>query len=264
MTRSRRPRIGLGLVVVAVMAFFLLPLIATAKFGFTLPGKGFTFSELTAVLRDDRFGARLTLSMKLAFLTTVLLLLLMVPTVTWLHLKAPRLRPAAEVVSVLPFVVPPIALVVGVASAFRNVLPPLVNSSYGLIPFYMVLGLPFTYRMLDAGLRAIDLRTLAEASRGLGAGLGTTIRLVVLPNIRTAVIGASFLTIAVVLGEYTIASLLLHDTFSVYLVQVGGSKAQGAAALSMASIAFTWLLLGLLSLFTRRRGGRNLVRAAAP
>ena len=264
MSARRRPRVGLGLVLLAVLAFFVLPLFSTAKFGFTLPGKGFTTSELRGVLRDPKLAPRLRLSLKLALLTTLALLVLMVPTVTWLHLKAPKLRPLAEAVSVLPFVVPPIALVVGVTNAFRNALPPLVNNPLGLVPFYMVLGLPFTYRMLDAGLRAIDLRTLTEASRGLGAGLGRTLWLVVLPNIRTAVIGAAFLSVAVVLGEYTIASLLLHNTLPVYMTEIGAQKAQGSAALALAAIAFTWVLLGALSLVTRVRGGRNLVRAAAP
>jgi putative spermidine/putrescine transport system permease protein len=254
--RRRRVRYGLGAVITVIMAFFLLPLYAVAKFGFTLPGKGFTLSELSETVHDQRFGPGLTLSLKLAVATTIALLVLMVPTVTWLHLKAKNLRPVAEFFSVLPFVVPPIALVVGVASAFRGVIPWLVTAPMGLVPFYMVLGLPFTYRMLDAGLRAMDLQTLTEASRGLGAGLWRTLWLVVLPNIRTAVIGAAFLSVAVVLGEYTIASLLLHNTFPVYLTQVGGQKAQGSSALALAAIAFTWLLLGALSLITRRRGGR--------
>jgi putative spermidine/putrescine transport system permease protein len=261
---SRRPRFGLGLLLILVAAFFIIPLYATAKFGFTLPGKGFTMSEFTDVIHDPRLWPQLWLSLKLAFWTTILLIPLMVPTVTWLHLKAPKLRPLAEGVSILPFIVPPIVLVAGVSTAFRSSIPQLVNNPLGLIPFYMVLGLPFTYRMLDAGLRAIDLKIMTEASRGLGAGWGKTLWLVVMPNIRSAVIGASFLTVAVVLGEYTIAALLLHSTFSVFLVTIGGSKAQGSAAIAFASIMFTWLLLGVMSVLTRRRGGRASLQAIAP
>ena len=50
------------------------------------------------------------------------------------------------------------------------------------IPFYAVLAMPFTYRSLDAGLRAIDLRTLVDASRSLGAGWGTTMFRVLVPE----------------------------------------------------------------------------------
>ena len=78
--------------------------------------------------------------------------------------------------------------------------------------------MPFTYRALDAGIRAIDLRTLVDASRSLGAGWGTTIWRVLIPNLRAAIIGSSVLTATVVLGEFTIASLLLKPTLPTYLV----------------------------------------------
>jgi putative spermidine/putrescine transport system permease protein len=264
--RARLGKAFLAAVVIAVMMFMLFPIFAAAKFGFTLPGKGWTWQSFRDVLHDTSISpglkTTLWLSMRLAFFTTVLLMVLMVPTMTWLHLKAPRWRPMAETASILPYVVPPIALVVGVTSAFRTSIPDLVFSDWGLIPFYMILGLPFTYRLLDAGLLAIDLRTLTEASRGLGAGELKTLWRVVLPNIRTSVISAAFITIAVVLGEYTIAALLLKNTFSVFLVQIGGGYAQGSVALSVAAIGFTWLLLGILALVTRRRGGRPASTAA--
>ena len=77
-----------------------------------------------------------------------------------------------------------------------------------LIPFYTVLAMPFTYRALDAGLRAIDLRTLVDASRSLGAGWTTTMFRVLVPNLRSALLTSAFLTATVVLGEFTMASLM--------------------------------------------------------
>ena len=108
----------------------------------------------------------------------------------------------------LPYVIPPIALVAGIIvdQAARPLVPQLRLS---LIPFYAVLALPFTFRSLDAGIRAIDVKTLVDASRSLGAGWGTTLRRALIPNLRTAIISSSFLTATVVLGEFTIASVLL-------------------------------------------------------
>ena len=83
----------------------------------------------------------------------------------------------------LPYVVPPIALVVGVIGAYRDTAPWFFTSRYSLIPFYAVLAMPFTYRSLDAGLRAIDLRTLVDASRSCGAGWFTTMFRVLVPNL---------------------------------------------------------------------------------
>ena len=79
--------------------------------------------------------------------------------------------------------------------------------------------MPFAYRAIDAGLRAIDLKTLVEASNSLGAGWITTLFRVVLPNLRTALLSATVLTVALVLGEFTMASLALFVTFPVWIVR---------------------------------------------
>ena len=154
-----------------------------------------------------------------------------------------------------------IAIVAGAAKAFRTAWPFILVNPLGMIPLYIIVALPFTYRSLDSGIRAIDLKTLVEASRSLGAGWTKSILSVVIPNMRTAMLGASFLTIAVVLGEYTISALLLHDTFPVYLVQANSSSPRGGPALSLVAIVLTWILLGGVSLLGRQRKGTK--RSAA-
>jgi putative spermidine/putrescine transport system permease protein len=128
----------------------------------------------------------------------------------------------------------------------------------GLIPFYVVLAMPFTYRAIDTGVRAIDLHTLVDASRSLGASWPATVVRVVLPNVQTAVLGAMFLTVALCLGEVVIATLLLYQTFPVeILVLYHQSQTGVSVALSMITLVFTFLLLfGLSFLAQRRRGGR--------
>ena len=102
---------------------------------------------------------------------------------------------------------------------------------------------------------AIPLRTLVEAARNLGAGMATALLRVVLPAIRSAVLGAAFLTLALVLGEIVIARILLYtDTFPVAIVEVGRSRAGVALSLSLSlsSLLVTWVLLLAVSL----AGGR--------
>ena len=101
----------------------------------------------------------------------------------------------------------------------------------------MIQALPFTYRALDAGMRALDLRTLSDAAKSVGASWPRTLWHVILPNLRTAMLAASFLTIAIVLGEYTISSLLLFNTFAVYIQHIGRTEAYPAAALAILSSA---------------------------
>ena len=121
----------------------------------------------------------------------------------------------------------------------------------GLI--YVVLAMPFAYRALDAGLRAIDVKTLVEASNSLGARWLTTLWRVILPNIRTALLSATVLTVALVLGEFTMASLDLYQTFPVWIVNFDQTSGPVSVAASLLALFVTWIfLLAIVTLGSRR------------
>ena len=187
----------------------------------------------------------------------------MLPTVVWVRLKMPRIALLVESVSVLPIVIPPIVMGAGLAALQKNagsgLQSVLFNSPLtGLTPFYVILALPFAYRSLDVGVRAIDLRTLVDAARSLGAGWFTLIVRVILPNVRTAVLTAASLSIALVLAEVVIAGTLLYDTFPVELVNQAQENTGLAVALSVLTLLITWLLLFAIT-FLGNRGSRARV-----
>ena len=64
------------------------------------------------------------------------------------------------------------------------------------------------YRAVDTGLAAIDVRSLTEAAQSLGSGWTRILWRVIFPNLRTALLSGAFLTLAIVIGEYTIAQFL--------------------------------------------------------
>jgi putative spermidine/putrescine transport system permease protein len=130
----------------------------------------------------------------------------------------------------------------------------------GLTPFYVILALPFTYRALDNSVRAIDLRTLTDASRSLGASWLRTLLRVILPNVLTGVFGAMFLTIALCLGEVVIATLMLYTTLPVEMILIGQKSAGISVAISLLALVFTFVLLFVLSTLAGRRHGSATVR----
>jgi putative spermidine/putrescine transport system permease protein len=87
----------------------------------------------------------------------------------------------------------------------------------------------------------------------LGANSITLIRKVLLPNVATGVFAAIFLTIALVLGEFAYASLLLWDTFPTVLAVAGLSNASTAVALSVLSLLGVWLILIGISALNRNK-----------
>ena len=103
--------------------------------------------------------------------------------------------------------------------------------------------MPFAYRSIDAGLRAMDLKTIVEASNSLGANWVNTLLRVVLPNLTTALLSAVVLTVALVLGEYTMASLALYQTFPVWIYVNSQYSGQISVAASLLSLFVTWLFL---------------------
>ncbi|MFD9240979.1 ABC transporter permease [Streptomyces sp. NPDC059556] len=257
----RRPRVWRGVVLGLGGAYFLVPLIASFVFTVHKPGQGVSFEAYTALLAADGFTESLLLSLGLAAATIALALLLAVPALVAVRIGAPRLRPVVEVMCMLPLVVPPIALVTGISTVLRwgpdhLSRTPLYQSflavqnesfPFVLVLAYTVMALPFVYRSLDAGLRAVDVPTLVEAARNCGASWPYVMLRVILPNLRSSLAGAAFLTLALVLGEFTIASLLGFRPFAVWIVSISGAHARMSVAVSLLSLVITWVLLLALS-----------------
>lgn len=260
--------VGPGLVLLASAVFFIAPLLSTARAAFhkvpTILLNRKTWFEkwslegLRRAFDEPFFWPTLSLSLKLAFATVMITMLLLVPTALYVHLRLPRARALVEFLTVLPYVVPPIALVAGVSAFFRPNARWFLNSDYALAPFYVVMAMPFTYRAIDAGIKAIDVRTLVDASRSLGGTWATTLRRALLPNLVTSLLSSAFLTATVVLGEFTIASTLAKNTFATFSFEYFGRDSQGGIGLALLTLLATTALLGVLTLLTRTKSRKAM------
>lgn len=235
--------------------YFLVPLYGSLEFSLETGHGHYGFDAYRSILNDPQFKDSFLLSLRLAIFTVIISTILMVPTVYWVNMKLPKLRRVMETIAVLPFVVPPVVLAVGILRLFAN-FTWLLSGPQVLVVSYVILALPYTYRSLDAGMRAIDLRTLTEAAQSMGANWVIVLWRIVLPNLRFAMLSAAFLTVTLVMGEYTMSSLMLFNTFSVYMNYIGGSQANPAAALAMISLALTWAAM-LAILFIGRGSNRR-------
>ena len=275
--RRRRQAVQRWVVITVLGIFFLLPMYAMVEFT-TRAGSGTGRTlDVWRTLADVRALANqypdlldgVVASAELVVLTVALMLVLLVPTMVWVRLRLPWLRRPLEFVCLLPLTVPAIVLVVGLAPVYAWVAYFLGPSPWTLFFAYTILVLPYAYRALDAGLGAVDVRTLAEAARSLGAGWGTVVIRVVLPNIRSAVLSASFLSVALVLGEFTVANLLSRTNVQVAINLLGKRDPSIAVAVSMAALVLTFLLLLVISLAgvrrrRRTRGADPITASAAP
>jgi putative spermidine/putrescine transport system permease protein len=265
-SRRQRPRPWRVIIFVLAGIYFIGPQLAAFKFSLVLSSGKYGFGNYGQIVQNSALRDSLFTSLEISAITAVVVVALVLPTVVWVRLKAPRLTLLLEGITILPIVIPPVVMAAGLEQLEGHSPQWLVNLVFnhaltGLTPFYVILALPFSYRAIDTGVRAIDLRTLVDASRSLGASSFSTLTRVILPNVQTAVLGAVFLTVALCLGEVVIATILLYVTFPVELIQVGQETGPGVqVALSILSFLFVFGLLFALSFLAGRRRGATSTR----
>lgn len=268
MQQSRRLKLRIfrWVVFVLVGAFFLAPL--GAMFEFSTRGNAInaprTLEGWVQVGQTPGLVSGIIVSLELAVITPLAMLVLLLPTMVWVHLRLPRLKRIVEFICLLPLTVPAIALVVGLKPIYVWIEINISPETQVLAFAYLILVLPYSYRTLDAGLSAIDLKTLSEAARSLGAGWTTVMLRVVVPNMRSAILNASLLTVALVLGEYTIANLLNFQNLQVEIAYVALTTSNTAVAVALGSLLFAFALLLVLSFVGRAPGRRTRAEEILP
>jgi putative spermidine/putrescine transport system permease protein len=242
--------------------FFLLPLLALARW--SLEGAKLGSWSLTAWRQIASYSnegippliSTVEITLELAVITSVVMLVLVVPTMIWIRLRVRWLARTMEFLCLLPLTIPAIVLVVGLGPIY-NKIAHLSLSTLMLFWVYVILALPYAYRALAAGLNAIDAITLSEAARSLGASWFSVIVRVIMPNMWDAMLNALLLTSALVLGEFTIAFFLLYFNLQVELYSISRNTPNAGVifSTSTASLLFAFVLLLILSFARRRRRG---------
>jgi putative spermidine/putrescine transport system permease protein len=260
---SRPFRIFWWLVFIVGAGYFFLPLIGTLAF--SLKDKPIT-AAYTGLLDNSEFLSSLAYSFAIGLATIVISTALVVPTAFWVRLRLPRARPLVEFITLLPFMVPPVVLVFGLISSYSGPPLALTGSNTGsdvlLVAAYVVLSLPYMYRAADAGLSAIDVRALTEAAQSLGAGWPSILMRIILPNVRVAILSGAFLTLAIVVGEFTIAIFLARPTFAPFLSLLGDKDPFQQSAVALVSFGLTWVAMIVISLVGRGSSSKISVGGA--
>ncbi|GAW51030.1 ABC transporter permease [Nocardioides sp. PD653-B2] len=247
-------RVTRWILLIAFATYFLIPLAALLNFSTKDPlTRERSLAAWRALAQDPTMTEAITTSLLLAVLTVVGMVVLLVPTMIWVKLRVPRATRLVEFLCLLPLTIPALVILVGMKNVYAWVNYLVGDSPLTLAFVYVVLVLPYSYRAIDASLGSLDATTLAEAARSLGASWFTVITRVILPNIWPGVLGGAFIAVALVLGEFTIASLSHYNTLPVVIVFINKADAPESMAAALASLLFAALLLVLLSFLDRRR-----------
>ena len=160
----------------------------------------------------------LLLTLKLALVTTSLLLVISIPLASWLAQTKSRLKPVIETLVSMPLVLPPTVLgfyflvAFSPGNSFGNWLNEwfgikLVFSFSGLVLASILYSLPFMVHPIQSGLSSIS-PSLREASYLMGKSNWETLTKVLLPNIKPAVLTGIILAFAHTIGEFGVVLMI--------------------------------------------------------
>jgi len=158
------------------------------------------------------------LSFKLAFFTTLILLIIGIPFAWYLSNLKSRLKPFLEAVVALPLVLPPSVLGFYLLVFFsQNSLLgkflyehfnlKLVFTFEGLVVASCIYSFPFMIQPLQNGFESIP-KNIIEASYLSGKGKLTTLFRVILPNMKPFLISAVIITFAHTVGEFGVVLMV--------------------------------------------------------
>jgi len=217
--------------------------------------------------------ADLLLTLKLAAVTTAVLLLLAIPLAGWVAFAHTRLRYLAEALVALPLVLPPTVIgfyllvslgpTTSIGRAITSILGHTLAFSFsGLVVGSILYSLPFAVQPIVAGLRAVDPAYL-EAAATLGASPRAAFTRIALPLAKSSLLTAAVLTFTHTIGEFGVVLMLGGSipgrtrTLSIALynlVENGDFNTANTLALLLLSFStLALLLLYALPLFRRQR-----------
>jgi putative spermidine/putrescine transport system permease protein len=256
------------IILVIIGVVFIVPILALVQFSLRIgqPVKGvqaYGFQHFIDVFSPanestyDVLYQGIQNSLVIALFTVIIILVLLLPAMILIELQYPKLRRVMEFVCLIPITIPTVVLVVGFIPAYQTVAKIFGATPYTLAFAIGVICLPYAFRPIAANLAAVEVVTLSEAARSLGAGWASVIWRVILPNLRRGILSAVLLTVAVVLGEYTIASFLSQVTFQVGIFQISQTDPYASAIFTVLALLFVFVLLVIIGRLGNVRGGKS-------
>ena len=238
----------------------LVPIISTYVFSVatrwdrTILPEGYTFEFYKKAFDASYFTITLRNSLILSMASVLASLLVIVPTVYWVHTRLAGAKPLLEVLMILPFGIPMVVLALALVQVYN--FPPLARSPFLLIGAVVIYSMPFMYRPVANSIQAIDAHVLTEAGQSLGANVFQVLYRIIIPNILPGILSGSLLVFSTVFAEFTLTSLIVgarFKTFPLLLVEFTRINGNIASAFSVISFTIAWLV-SILILWVGSKG----------
>lgn len=242
-----------ALMFLALPALVALPVSLTPKRFLSMPTDALSLRHYANLLGSPEWLSSIWQSLVIALSASAIATVFGTLCAIGLWRLSSRAAEAIRGILLLPLVIPPIISAMAFYRAWVKL--GLLDSYAGMILAHAILAAPMVLITVSAALANFDLR-LEQASRNLGASLGTTLRRVVLPSIRPGVLaGAVF---AFILSWDEIVVALFIAKFRIITLPrrmwdgIRENTDPTVAAAAMVLIAVTIIALALMAWNTRR------------
>lgn len=231
------------------LLYMLVPIISTYVFSVatrwdrTILPEGYTLEFYKRAFDASYFTITLRNSLILSLATILVSLLVIVPTVYWVHTRLVGAKPLLDILMILPFGIPMVVLALALVQVYN--FPPLARSPTLLIGAVVIYSMPFMYRPVSNAIQAVDAQVLTEAGQSLGANVFQVLYRIIIPNILPGILSGSLLVFSTVFAEYTLTSLIVgakFKTFPLLLVEFTRINGNVASAFSVISFTIAWLV----------------------
>lgn len=242
--------------IIGFLFYMLLPILSTYIFSIatrwdrTILPEGYTTKFYGEAVQSSYFFITLRNSFILSIGAVLLALIIVVPTVYWVHVRLTEAKPLLDILMILPFGIPTVVLALSLIKVY--VFAPLARSPALLLAAVVVYSMPFMYRPISNALQAIDTHTLTEAGQSLGGNAIQILFKVIIPNISGGMLNGSLLVFSTVFAEFSLAKLIVgakFKTFPMLLVEFTRINGNTAAAFSVIMFTIAWLASMLIVWF---------------
>lgn len=202
---------GLRVFVYAIIILMLLPVLITFPVALTavsriaFPPIGLSLRWFASILTDQVLLESIARSFWLALTVAVLSIIIALPCAFAIQRGQFRSRNLMETLITSPRMIPQIVFVLALLVYFEPI--GLAEKFIGLVIAHLVVTIPFAFRTLLVSVATLD-RRLESSSDVLGATRLQTLRLVVLPQLKTGMIASFIFTFILSFNNVTLALFL--------------------------------------------------------
>jgi len=225
------------------------------KWEYSILPEIWTLNNLKFLLEDPFVLRSLYSSLLIASITSVVSVIMYLLVIMFLFLRerSKWMHTFVEVSVLIPLMLPAILIALAIYEVYR---PTILGGTYWILVFaHLTIVSPYVFRNLYSVARMIDMKTLIEAARSLGAGIFTATYRVILPNIYHGLIGAMLLAFAVSFGDFEMANLLApwqYRTVTIAIFQYFFKNAWNASAIILLVIIVSVLTSFLVAYLSRK------------